>query len=211
MTDQQIAEFLAACHRAAEYGLLRCSSGNLSWRIDGEHAMVTATRSWLGDLTADQIALFRIADCTPVNSAKPSVEMRFHCGILRQRPDVNVVLHFQSPAATTLTCSRPERINFFVIPEIPYYIGPVSVVPYLNPGSAELAEGVITAMKHHNLALLTGHGQVTVGQDFHDALQKASFFELACDIILRGGGHVQPLSDDAVKQLMSQESHRKGV
>lgn len=34
---------------------------------------------------------------------------------------------------------------------------------------------------------------------------------LACDIILRGGGNVQPLSDDAVKQLMSQESHRKGV
>lgn len=198
-----IAEFVKACRRAAEYGLLRCSSGNLSCRLDGDRALVTATRSWLADLRAQDVAQVRISDGTLLNGAKPSVETRFHLGILKRRPEVNVVLHFQSPAATTLTCSRPERVNFFVIPEIPYYIGRIGIVPFIEPGSTALAEAVIRAVEDHNLAILTNHGQVTVGKDYKEALQRATFFELACEIILRGGNHVQPLNDEAVAKLLS--------
>jgi ribulose-5-phosphate 4-epimerase/fuculose-1-phosphate aldolase len=171
--------------------------------VNGDRALVTATRSWLADLTAQDVSLVRISDGAPLSEAKPSVETRFHLGILKQRPEVNVVLHFQSPAATTLTCSRPERVNFFVIPEIPYYIGPIGIVPFIEPGSAALAEAVIAAMKDHNLVILTNHGQVTVGKDYKEALQRATFFELACEIILRGGNHVQPLGDEAVAKLLS--------
>jgi ribulose-5-phosphate 4-epimerase/fuculose-1-phosphate aldolase len=145
----------------------------------------------------------RISDGRQVNAAKPSVETRFHLGILRQRKDVNVVLHFQSPAATTLTCSGPETINFFVIPEVPYYIGPVKVLPYIDPGSADLAAAVIPAMAEHNLTVLTSHGQVTVGKDYNEALQRAAFFELACEVILRGGDKVRPLTDRAAAEQMA--------
>lgn len=198
-----MADFVQASRRVAEYGLLKCSSGNMSYRLAGDRALVTATRSWLADLTPREVSLVCISDGSLLNDAKPSVETRFHLGILRQRPEVNVVLHFQSPAATTLACSHPERINFFVIPEIPYYIGPIAIVPFVDPGSAQLAEAVIPAMKTHNLAVLTSHGMVTIGKDYNEALQRAAFFELACEIILRGGEKVQPLGDEAVKKLLS--------
>lgn len=164
--------------------------------------MITATRSWLADLTLDQVSLLRLSDGQQLNDAKPSVETRFHLGILRQRPDVNVVLHFQSPAATTITCGDPARVNFFVIPEIPYYIGPIAVLPYIDPGSADLAAAVVPAMRDHNLAILTHHGQVTVGRDYNEALQRAAFFELACDMICRGGDGVHALTATAVEQLL---------
>lgn len=203
---EKLSAFLTACHRVAAYGLLKCSSGNLSCRLDEERVMITATRSWLADLTADQVSLLRLSDGALLNEAKPSVETRFHLGILRQRRDVNVVLHFQSTAATTLTCADPGKINFFVIPEIPYYIGPIAVLPYVDPGSADLAAALVPAMRDHNLAILTGHGQVTVGRDYNEALQRAVFFELACDIIVRGGDCVQPLGEKAVKQLLNSSS-----
>ncbi len=47
---ERIDEFIGACHRVGEYGLLRYSSGNMSCRLDEEFVAVTARRAWLGDL-----------------------------------------------------------------------------------------------------------------------------------------------------------------
>ena len=30
-------------------------------------------------------------------------------------------MHFQTPCATALACQKAENINYFVIPEIPFY------------------------------------------------------------------------------------------
>lgn len=201
ISRKQMDEFVATCHRAAERGLLRCSSGNLSWRADDGRMLVTRTRSWLGRLTADDIAVCAIADGASLNGVKPTVEVRFHAGILRARPEVNVVLHYQSPCATALSCRKRRALNFNVIPEIPFYIGPVGYVPYLMPGTPELADAVTEVMARHNLALMANHGQVTVAADFDHALQNADFFELACQILLASGRSVRTLSAQEVCEL----------
>ena len=200
-SPNQEAPFIQACHEAAARGLLRCSSGNLSWRLDAERMLVTRTRSWLGRLTSADIAVCAIADGASLNGVKPTVEVRFHAGILRARPDVNVVLHYQSPHATALACQKPRGVAYNVIPEIPFYIGEIARVPYLPPGSEELADAVIEAMAAHDLAIMANHGQITVADDFDHALQKAEFFELACQIILAAGPNLKPLSSKAVRAL----------
>ena len=194
-------EFVAACHEAEDRGLMRCSSGNLSWRVGDGRMLVTRTRSWLGRLTVDDIAVCAIEDGTVLNGVKPTVEARFHTGILRARPDVNVVLHYQSPCATALACQKRKHANYDVIPEIPFYIGPIGQVPYLPPGSPELADAVIEVMTAHNLAVMANHGQITVAQDFDHVIQNAEFFELASQIILLSGRCLDPLSAKAVKAL----------
>jgi ribulose-5-phosphate 4-epimerase/fuculose-1-phosphate aldolase len=194
-------EFITAARRVAEHGLVLCGSGNLSWRVADGHVLVTVTNSWMGNMSEDQVAMCRIADGTTLNGKKPSKEIGFHAGILRKRRDVNVVLHFQSPCATSITCLKVQVENFFVIPEIAYYIGPVAVVPYLPPGSPELAEAVTAAIKEHDLATLRNHGQVTVGKNFDEVIEKATYFELACKIILKAEGDVQLLSREAVADL----------
>ena len=192
----------AAARRAAGEGLMRCSSGNMSWRIDEGRMLVTATRTWMRDLRDDQVVVCRIADGEVLNGLRPSVETTFHAGILRSRDDVEVVLHFQTPAATTFACRDDvESTDFYIIPEIPYYIGPIAVVPYLVPGSPELAEAVVAAMADHDMAILRNHGLVTVGKTFDDAIQKAVFFELACDILLKAGAHASPLTAEAALAL----------
>ena len=95
--SKKIDDFVAACHKACECGLLRYSSGNLSCRLDDELVAVSASKSWLGDITADDVVICRLADGEVIKGKTPTVESLFHLGTLRCRADMNVVLHFQSP------------------------------------------------------------------------------------------------------------------
>ena len=199
--EATLDRFVDACHEVARHGLVRCSCGNLSMRVDEECFLVTATGSWMSNLSRDQVAVCRLNDGTSLNDKKPSSETGFHAGILRSRPDVNLVLHFQTPCATTVACQPADNIDFSLIPEVPFYIGPVARVPYFTPGSEELAAAVTQAMRAHDMVLLSNHGQVTAAKDFDHVLQNAEFFELACEIILLGGNSVTPLDSQAVKQL----------
>ena len=204
-----VCEFIEACHDTARHGLVRCSSGNMSLRLDSSRMLITASRSWMGDLSADGVCVCRISDGSPVDEKQPSVEMGFHAGILRCRPDVNVVLHFQTPCGTALASRDAENVNYFVIPEVPFYIGPVARVLYEQPGSEELADAVTDAMRTHDMVTIVNHGQVTVADSFAHAIQNASFFELACEIILHGGDELAPLSCEEAQYLLDLRSQKE--
>ncbi len=198
--SKKIMAFVNACHRVADFGLLRCSSGNMSYRLDTKLAALTVSGAWLGELTNKQVAICRINDGCCINGLTPTVETGFHLGILRNRPQVNVVLHFQSPYATAIACGNPHDYNFNVIIEVPYYIKDLAVVEYLPPGSDALADAIISSLKEHDMVILRNHGLVTVGRDFNDAIQKACFFELACQILLCQN-KPQFLSKSAIDEL----------
>ena len=201
ITDKDIELFLQQAHRVGDAGLTICSSGNISWRI-GEEALISGTGSWVPSLPKEKVAICRIATGESLNGVKPSMESGFHLGILRERPDVNVVLHFQSPYATAVACMAklPENLN--VTAEIPCHVGSdIPVVPYFRPGSVELAEHVKDALKDHNSCLLRKHGQVVCGKDFDEAFERAMFFEMACRIIILTGGHYEVLTEQEINDL----------
>ena len=208
--EATLDRFVEACREVAKHGLVRCSCGNLSMRVDEECFLVTATGSWMSNLSRDQVAVCRLDDGASLNGKKPSSETGFHAGILRSRPDVNVVLHFQTPCATTVACQPANHVDFSLIPEVPFYIGPVARVPYFAPGSEALATAVTQAMRSHDMVLLSNHGQVTAARDFDHVLQNAEFFELACQIILLGGNSIAPLDTQAIEQLQGLRSKTLG-
>jgi len=201
ITDAHYEQFIKEAHRVGEYKLTVCSSGNLSWRI-GNRVMISGTSSWVPQLVREKIAVLDLNMGNSLNGIKSSMETGFHLGVLRNRPEMNVVLHVQSPYATTIACMpvRPESYN--VIAEAAAYPGSeIAEVPYLRPGSPELATAVIKALTDHDAAILLNHGQVFVGKDFDDALQKAVFFELACSIIVRSGFNTNAMTEDQIQDL----------
>ena len=205
MTDipeHLVREFIQACHDTSARGLVRCSSGNMSLRLDSDRMLITTSRSWMEHLSADDVCVCRISDRTAMDEKKPSVEMAFHAGILQARPEVNVVLHFQTPCATALASRDIENIDYFVIPEVPFYIGPVARVGYSQPGSEDLAKSVTDAMLTHDMVTIVNHGQVTAADNFAHAIQNASFFELACEIIVHGSDELTRLSCEAAQHLL---------
>ena len=213
VSDESVSEFVRACREAGQRGLMRCSSGNMSQRVDEDRMLVTATRCWMSRLTTEDVVLCRIADGAVLDGPAPTVEINLHAGILQARPDIDVVMHFQATCATTLACRDTSRVNYFVIPEIAFYIGSIAHVPYLPPGSTELADAVTEAMRQHNLATMANHGQVTAARGFDHAIQNAEFFELACRIILQAGDEVISLTEEAVRELrvLGSKGPRSGV
>lgn len=201
ITKTEIEEFLAQAHRCGNAGLMLCSSGNLSWRR-GDEALVSGTGSWLPELVAEKISICNIATGESQNGVKPSMESTFHLGVMRQRPDVNVVLHFQSEYATAVACMKNKPNNFNVTAEVPCHVGrEIPVIPYYRPGSPELAKAVIEALTDHNSCLLTNHGQVVCGKDFNQAYERAMFFEMACRIIIQSGGDYDVLTAEEIDDL----------
>ncbi|MDT8391182.1 MAG: class II aldolase/adducin family protein [Lentisphaeria bacterium] len=200
---ETISAFIDTCHAAGRRGLVQCSSGNLSCRLDETRMLATASGSWLEDIRDDQLSICRIDDATLIEGPPPTVEAAFHAGILKHRPDVNVVFHFQTPYATLLACGDPAAIDYFVIPEIPVYMGAIGHVPYLRPGSPALAAAVVEAGKKHDMIILASHGMVTVGKNDRHVIQNAVFFEFACRLIVEGRDTINPLSAEAIEQLTS--------
>ena len=198
-----IRKYVAACRDVAAHALVRCSSGNMSMRVGADRLLIKASRSWMSTLTAEDVCLCRISDGSLLAGRKASVEVGFHAGIMRTRPEVNVVLHYQSPYATAMACRQSGRANYFVIPEIPFYIGEVARIPYLDPGSRELAQAVTSAMRTHDMVMMGNHGQTTVAADIEHAIQNAEFLELACEILIRGGKSVRPIAASQSKRLLA--------
>lgn len=203
-TIKQIEDFVDCAHRVGNAGLTVCSSGNLSIRI-GDEVLISGTGSWLPELTPDNVAVVKLSDGTILNGIKPSMESVFHLGVLRERPnDVNCVLHFQSPYATAVACMENRPSNFNFTAECPIHVGCViPMIPYYRPGSPELAESVIEAMKEHNSVMLLKHGQIVCGKDFRQAFERAMFFEMACRIAVINGNNVDPLTKAEVDNLES--------
>lgn len=201
ISKDHIEEFVRQARRVGDHGLTICSSGNLSWRI-GEKVLLSGTGSWVPELTPDRVAVVNLEDGVSLNGVRPTMESSFHLGVLRERPDVNVVLHFQSPYATCLACRKtlPADLNFTA--EVPLHVGDtIPVVPFLRPGSKELAEAVVAAMKVHNSILMKKHGQVTCGKDFNQAIERAMFFEMAARIAIFNGDNIDPLTSEEVLSL----------
>ena len=181
---EQIPEFLDACIEIDRLNLAMCSSGNLSCRAAEDTALVTGTGTWFGKMTAEQISVCKISTQELINDVRPSVESKFHLGILNDQPEINAVLHFQSPNATVVAAGKNLPENFNVILEVPFYIGKPVMVDFLTPGSKELADAVKAAARESQMILIQNHGMVAIGNSLKDVIQKAAFFELACKVIV---------------------------
>lgn len=201
----EIEEFVRQARRVGACGLTICSSGNLSWRLSGsDEVLLSGTGSWVPELSADRVSVCRLSTGEVLNGVKPSMESVFHMGVMRKRPDVNVVLHFQSPYATAVACMEHPPRNFNFTAEMPLHVGEtIPFIPYHRPGSPQLAEEVVEALETHNSAMLMKHGQVVCGANFDQAIERAMFFEMGCRIAVLNGRNADPLTRSEIDDLES--------
>ena len=202
VTDNVLNEFINACRRIGRLGLVTASAGNLSWRLDDGHFLISGSGSWLAEITPAEVTVCRLEEGGPIEGAKPSMEIGLHAGILRMRPDCRVVLHCQSVHATTVACLPPDNTETFdLIPELPFHVGAVAIVDYQEPGSQELAKAVTAAMQDHNLVLLINHGQVTAGKNFAETIKRALFFEFVCELLCKSQNRAKPMNREEANRL----------
>jgi ribulose-5-phosphate 4-epimerase/fuculose-1-phosphate aldolase len=64
-----------------------------------------------------------------------------------------------------------------------------------------LAAAVTEAMRDHNAVLLTNHGQVVCGKTFDEVFERATFFEMACRIIIETQGNYSVMTEEQIEDL----------
>lgn len=184
--DTDVIDFVNFCNSVAKHKLVVASSGNASVRYDDDRMMITTSGQWLESMKYDDVSFVHENKTT----LKPSTELPVHKVIYNQRPDAKIVLHFQSPAATAISCMDLIGVyqpTFNIIPEIVYYFKHIDTIRYAKPGSIELINLVGEAFKKADLVIAQSHGIFVIGSTYEQTLRRAIFFELACDILLKIG------------------------
>ena len=92
-----------------------------------------------------------------------------------------------------------------VTPGFIYYAYPLPMIPFMVPGSPDLAKSVSGALsgKGSYALLLLNHGLITVGKDFDEALNIAEEVNEAARVYLLTGGKALPISPEDIDHIKS--------
>jgi L-fuculose-phosphate aldolase len=168
-------EFLKYVYLLYQRGHLTLLSGNVSVRVGGE-VLITPTSRPKPFLTPEELVWIDLEGRVLRGFLKPTSEWRMHVAIYKRRPDVGAVVHTHDVLPTVLA----DGIDPSVLSEAEAYLGSgIAVVPYIQPGTAELAEAVASALERSNVAVLKRHGLVAVGRDLAEAVNR---IEVAADL-----------------------------
>lgn len=164
-------------------GLAIGTAGNLSIRR-GDALAITPSGVPYEQLKPELIAIVKLDGEVLEAEAEtePSVELPLHLAVYETTAAAAVV-HTHSAAATAVGTVVDE------LPAVHYLVaelgGPIRVVPYTLPGTAKLAESIVTALTGRSAALLRNHGAVTVGESLDVAYSRALLLEWLSDVWCR--------------------------
>jgi L-fuculose-phosphate aldolase len=148
-------------------GLNQGTSGNVSHRIEGGMLITPTSLPYERMQPTDIVEM--AWDATYAGPHRPSSEWRFHRDILKNRPDVNVVLHTHSVYCTTMAVH--ER----AIPCFHYMVAmaggnDIRCAPYACFGTQALSDHALAALEGRKACLLGHHGLIVTGASFEKAL-----------------------------------------
>ena len=203
MMNDLSEQLLKTSQKLAELGLNKGTSGNCSVRC-GDSFLVTPSGVAVEDMTPNSMVKMQF-DGSYEAGKIPSSEWRFHCDILKSRPEINAVIHTHSMFATTLACLHKD------IPPFHYMIAVVggdtiSCAPYALFGSQALSDNALSALQDRKACLLANHGMIALGRDLEDALAVTVEVENLCEQYWRalqlGEPHI--LSEAEMREVFQQ-------
>jgi ribulose-5-phosphate 4-epimerase/fuculose-1-phosphate aldolase len=166
---------VAAGRRLGARGLIAAGEGNLSIRLPGELLLVTPAGRRKDELAPDDLVLIELAPkgtrdrarSGPLPGLRPTSDLAIHRAVLAARPDAIAVAHAHLPATMALTLAG-ETPDPAALPETALFLPRLSVLPFGEPGSDELATRIAAALTeapepYPGALILERHGAVAVG------------------------------------------------
>jgi L-fuculose-phosphate aldolase len=185
-------------------GYIVGADGNLSARMADGTILITPAGAMKGFLSPQHLAHVD-ARGRPVDAGpRCSTETGIHLVSYEERPEMRAVLHCHPPHAVALTIAGVD-LQTPIIPEIVVTIGGIPTAPFGTPGTDELPESIRAIVRCSDTVMMQNHGSVTLGTNLLDAFKKLDMLEHTARILwlAHSLGHVQPLSEEAVRKLLA--------
>jgi autoinducer 2 (AI-2) kinase len=204
-TGDERDELVAIAQELYDKDLLTATGGNLSVRVAGreDQLWITPSGMFKGALRADMMVRIDMeGEPLDEQAPSPSSEKWVHTEILKRRPDLNAVIHTHGPWATLLALTETP---FLPVSTEAAFIGEIPRVPFIMPGTRELAQAVAQAMgEEGTVVLMQNHGLVVAGSSLRRAASTTEVVERYAELILRCkalGKEPPVLPEEAVRAL----------
>jgi autoinducer 2 (AI-2) kinase len=182
--------------------LITATGGNVSVRVPGEEAMwITPSAMFKGNLDPEIMVKMGMDGKKIGDGGSPSSEGIVHIAMYRARPRAKAVIHCHAAKATILANTD---LPFLPISTEAAFIGEIPRLPFIMPGTTELADAVGAAAQDSHAVLLKNHGLLVAGMSLRKAANMSEVIERTAEIILgcHAVGKEPPvLPDDVVAQL----------
>jgi len=206
MKLQSIREQIVdACHDLCRNNLM-CNlgaGGNVSVR-DPETGLVALTPSQVryDTMTAEDIVVTDVNGTVieALDHRVPTSELATHTMIYREFSDIHAVVHAHAPFITAVTTVEDglPALNY----EQLYFISRVlPVIPFVMPGTDEMAEKVSAALKQSSAIVIRNHGLFAIGGSLAETVVRAVVAEDAARLYVyaRSIGQPKLLPEDVKK------------
>lgn len=177
-------ELVAIMQELYESQVITATGGNISVRVPGaaDEVWITPSRLFKGDLRPELMVRINLSGENLVPGARsPSSEWCMHTRILQRKSQATAVIHAHAPNATILAnCGLP----FLPISTEAAFFGNIPRVPFLMPGTPELADAVADAMEDEWAVLMINHGIIVAGRNLRRAADMVEIIERSAEVIL---------------------------
>jgi ribulose-5-phosphate 4-epimerase/fuculose-1-phosphate aldolase len=192
-------QVLDAVLEAFDLGLIKGTSGNIAVR-EGDIIAITPSGIAYKTMDPQDIAIIDINGKLIDGLYKPSSETPMHTAVLRARKDVNATVHTHGMFAIIMAMST-EELKPVTPPQAEFV--PVRVVPFVMPGSSDLAQKVVETLGDGRSVLLKNHGMFCCGKNIKAAMAATIYTEEMAAITYYAKliNVFTPLSDNAVNKM----------
>lgn len=176
-TEQEIRQMVKdAGVKMLEENLVQGTWGNISIRLDENRMLVTPSGLDYVSLKPEDLPIVDINTLEWTGPKKPTSERKIHAAILRDRPEINVVLH-SHPTQCAIMASTRQTLPVVSEKMAKYVGGDAKCAKYGLAGTKKLTENTVEAMKGRNACLLANHGMFACGATLEDAFEACRAME----------------------------------
>lgn len=166
-----IEELSAVGADAVRRGLVLATGGNLSARVDADTFVVTASGTWLDELTEESFTLMHLDGTILGGNPVPSSEWKLHQRAYQARPDAQATIHLHPQHAVVLATIGVE-IRMLTLDHA-NYVGSVGVTPFYPNGSDQLADTAAAELVEHDCVVMQHHGCSVIGANVRETYRRA--------------------------------------
>jgi L-ribulose-5-phosphate 4-epimerase len=189
--------------KMVELSLVKGTWGNISLR-DGDKIWITPSGVDYFKLKDNDIAVIELSSGKQISgNKKASSELPLHLEIYRNFANLNGIVHTHSTYATVYACMHKD-IPCYVEDQAQIIGGEIRVARYAFPGSEELAQNVVEALKDgHFGVLMSNHGSVGVGRNLKEAMITAQIIEKSAEVsfLVQSIGNFPGLSQEDIEKM----------
>lgn len=204
-------QVLEAILEAVDLGLISGTSGNIAIQDETDDVVaVTPSGIVYKTMKAEDIAVVDMNGKWIDGRLKPSSETPMHTAVLRARDDVKATVHTHGMFATIMAMTD-EPLMPLTPPQSEFV--PVNIVPFVMPGSTDLAGTVVDILADGRAVLLKNHGMFCCGRTIRDAMAATIYTEEMAKgtYYAKLLGAYQPLPDEAVAKMKALIAADKAV